>query len=183
MKSLQGHLLIASPDLLDANFLQAVVLMVRHTDEGALGLILNRPTSTTLKHALTQVSDTPCARGDVLRLGGPCQGSLMALHTQPLLMEIEVLPHIYFSAQASHLEELVATTDGCARFFVGFSGWGPGQLESELDAGSWRTMEATFEQIFQGDEQLWKNVTKQLLSTSLLTALKVKHVPKDPSHN
>jgi len=81
MKSLQGHLLIASPTLLDPNFRKSVVLLVQHNEEGAMGLVLNRPTETKLCEAWTQVAETDCASDASLNLGGPCEGPLMALHT------------------------------------------------------------------------------------------------------
>jgi len=183
MNSLKGHLLVASPDLVDPNFLKAVVLMVQHGDKGALGLVLNRPTNTTVKQALAQIGDTPCHRKELLRLGGPCQGSLMAVHTREALKEMEILPRVYFSADSDHLEQLVLTKGDPVRFFVGFAGWGPGQLEAELETGSWRTMTATAEHVFQGGSDLWEMVTKEITSSVLLSALKIKHVPQDPSMN
>ncbi|MFV2067035.1 MAG: YqgE/AlgH family protein [Pirellulales bacterium] len=184
MASLEGHLLIASPDLLDPNFVRTVLLIVRHDEEGALGLVLNRPTKTTLKEALREVHDTPCRRDDTLFLGGPCQGSLMALHGQPLLMEIEVLPTVFFSADSDHLEQLIAESNGETRFFVGFSGWAAGQLESELQTGSWRTAAARPEHIFSSShDSLWRTVSREIVSSVLLSALKIKHVPHDPSMN
>jgi putative transcriptional regulator len=183
MKSLQGHLLVASPDLLDPNFLKTVVLMVQHNDQGALGIILNRPTKTTVKEALEQINDTPCHREEVLGLGGPCQGALMAVHTEEPLKEIEVLPNVFFSAESEHLEQLVATDEGPICFFVGFAGWAPGQLEAELETGSWRTAVAKAELIFEGGLRLWEQVTKEITSSALRAALKIKHVPSDPSMN
>jgi putative transcriptional regulator len=183
MKSLRGHLLVASLDLVDPNFLKAVVLMVQHSEEGALGLVLNRPTNTTVKQALAQVSDTPCHCKELLGLGGPCQGSLMAVHTHELLKEIEILPNIYFSAESGNLQQLVVTTDNPVRFFVGFAGWGPGQLEAELETGSWRTTAARAEHIFDDGPNLWEQVTKQITSSALLSTLKIRHVPDDPSMN
>jgi putative transcriptional regulator len=184
MKSLKGHLLVAAPDLLDPNFLRTTVLMVQHNDEGALGLVLNRPTNTTVRQALEQVSDTPCERDDLLHLGGPCQGSLMAVHTYEFLKEIEVLPNVFFSAEADNLEKLVAMNDDDAmRFFVGFAGWAPGQLEAELKTGSWRTTAATATHIFHSEKDLWEQLTKQIASSALLSTLKIKHIPQDPSVN
>jgi putative transcriptional regulator len=183
MKSLQGHLLVASPDLLDPNFIKTVVLMVHHGDQGALGLILNRPTQTTVREALAQVNDTVCCRDEVLALGGPCQGSLMAVHTEEPLKEIEVLPNVFFSAESEHLEQLVANDKGPMRFFVGFAGWASGQLEAEMETGSWRTAVAKAELIFEDQTRLWEQITKEITRVSLRTTLKIKHVPDDPSLN
>ncbi len=185
MKSLQGRLLLASTDLVDPNFLRTAVLMIQHGPEGALGLILNRPTTTTVRDAVKHVSELNEVRQDaLLRLGGPCQGSLMAIHCQPLLKEVEVLPNVYFSAGADNLEKLLAMeTSDPMLFFVGFSGWAQGQLESELESGSWRVAEATGDDVFYHGKDLWEKMTRTLVSNEMLSALKIKHVPNDPSMN
>src|SRR5205814_2997514 len=82
MKSLQGQLLIASPKLFDPNFFRSVVLLVQHTENGALGLILNHPLEMTIANAWEQVSEMPCEATGVLHQGGPCDGPLMVLHTE-----------------------------------------------------------------------------------------------------
>ena len=80
MESLQSHLLIAAADLSEP-FAHSVVLLVRHNDEGALGLILNRRTNASLKETWARLSEVPCHRNEALYLGGPCEGPLVALHT------------------------------------------------------------------------------------------------------
>ena len=97
MTSLQAHLLIATPELADP-FNRSVVLLIRHNEEGALGLILNRRTSATLREAWSRLSEVPCHRDDSLFLGGPCEGPLVALHTNEFLLETEVMPGLYFCA-------------------------------------------------------------------------------------
>src|SRR5687768_5273835 len=92
MKSLQGQLLIASPKLFDPNFFRSVVLLVQHTDAGALGLVLNRPLEMTINDAWGQVSETPCDATGFLHQGGPCEGPLMVLHTDSALPELPVIP-------------------------------------------------------------------------------------------
>ena len=183
MNSLQGHLLVASSDLRDPNFFRSIVLVVRHSEEGALGLVLNRPTKAQIKQVWSEVSDTPCESPERLHLGGPVEGLLMALHTRPLLADLEIMPGVYYSGDPDHLRELVAETDFPVRFYVGYAGWSGGQLEHELDEGSWLTVPATFDLIFDIDEESWEKLTKEIASSVLLSALKIKHVPKDPSLN
>jgi putative transcriptional regulator len=183
MKSLQGHLLVASPDLVDPNFVKTVVLMVQHSQQGAFGLVLNRPTQTTLGKALEQVTSIPCPRHEILSLGGPCEGALMAVHMESMLRELEVIPNVYLSTASENLEQLIAMVDATARFFVGFSGWGPGQLEAELAGGSWRTVAASQEHIFSAPVDLWLDVTRKITRNALLSSLKIPHIPDDPSVN
>jgi putative transcriptional regulator len=183
MTSLQSHLLIASPALPEP-FDHAVVLLVRHNAEGALGLILNRRTSASLADAWTRVSDVPCHRDAAIFLGGPCDGPLVALHCDEFLLEIEVLPGLYFSAGKEKLETLVAQTDGRpVKFFAGYSGWSPGQLEHEIRRGSWSVMPATAEHVFAFEGELWRQTRRFVADTAWRLRLGIKHRPADLRHN
>ena len=73
MNSLQGHLLIAAKSLRDPNFLRTVLLMIEHNEDGAMGLVLNRPSRLSMKEAWSEVRDTPCPINDPLFHGGPCR--------------------------------------------------------------------------------------------------------------
>jgi putative transcriptional regulator len=183
MTSLRGHFLIASPELNDPNFRQAVVLMVQHGDDGALGLILNRPADTTIRQVWEKVSDEPCQRDQTLYVGGPCQGPLMAVHTADELSDEAVLPGVHFSAQPDNLVSLVGQAEGEIRFFIGFAGWSPGQLEAELEGGSWRVVPAKCEQVFAPPTDLWVLLMRQLTGSALVSMLRIKHVPGDLSNN
>ena len=179
MDSLQGHLLLASNELHDPNFFHTVVLLVRHNDEGALGLVLNRPLDVRLSQVWEQVSDGKPARDDVLHLGGPCEGPLMALHDEPTLGESEALPGLHFSTSRELLEQLVADTSRQVRFFAGFAGWSSGQLENELSEGSWLTMPATAAHVFDADADQWDKLTRELAGLQIIDALHIRHVPPD----
>jgi len=184
MDSLQGQLLIATSELVDPNFFHTVVLIVRHSEAGALGLVLNRRSKTTLREVWKQVRETDCQRDDCLELGGPCQGPLTALHTEARCSDSEVLPGLYFTGEPGSLEQLATGEEPSpARFFVGYAGWGAGQLEGELETGSWRVMPAEIEQILEYDPELWEQVTKQLVGQWMAKSLKLKHVPPDLSCN
>lgn len=185
MQSLAGHLLIASPYLVDPNFARTVVLMIHHSDEGAFGVVLNRPSDKTIQELWQEVSETPCQTEQHLHLGGPVSGPLIAIHTSRSLAEMEIVPGVFFSAQREHLEKLVAAPGETFRLFVGHSGWAGGQLENELRVGSWLTMPATLEYVFFDESELWKKTTKQIGESLLLSALKInaRRVPPDPSIN
>jgi putative transcriptional regulator len=183
VESLQGHFLIASHELRDPNFFHSVVLIVRHGEDGALGLVLNRPTQARIKQVWQQVSDTPCATEERLYVGGPVEGLLMAIHTQPLWADLEILPGVYYSGDPDHLKELVQQTEGAQRFFVGYAGWSEGQLEREMEEGSWLVLPATEESIFNLDDRSWERLMREVTSSSIVAALKIKHVPADPRLN
>jgi putative transcriptional regulator len=183
MSSLQGHLLVASPKLGDSNFFRSVVLLVRHNEEGAFGLVLNRPSNTRLREVWSNVSDTPCETEAHILHGGPCAGPLMALHTIEFLSESEVLPNLYFAAAKDKLEHLVLKPSETARFYAGYAGWTSGQLDAELREGAWFSAPAELEQAFWPADDLWEQLCRQLASTTKIAGIKVKHEPPDPSVN
>jgi len=183
-RSLQGQLLVASPKLLDPNFFRSVVLMVQHNDEGALGLILNRPLVVTIEEAWQQVSeDDPCAAEGSLHQGGPCPGPLMVLHADDRHADFEVVPGIFFSTDQDAIKDLVASNVGRMMFFVGYAGWTAGQLESELEDGGWLLSPATPDQIFGGDANLWEAAVRVITRTTLLPGVNPNVIPEDPSMN
>jgi len=185
MESLAGYFLVASPHLADPNFARSVVLLIHHSDEGAFGVVLNRPSGKPIKELWDEVSETPCCTEQHLHLGGPVSGPLIALHTDGNLSEMEVLPGLHFSAQREHLEKLIAQSEQRYRLFVGHSGWGGGQLENELREGSWLTVRATLEYVFHEESELWKLVARQIGESLIFDALKVdsRRIPPNPSVN
>jgi putative transcriptional regulator len=183
MDSLKGSFLVASPQLRDPNFVRTVVLLVHHSDDGAFGVVLNRPTESTIKELWEKVGQSPCESDQPVHLGGPVSGPLMAVHSDASLAEMEIVPGVYFAAQREHLEKLVQQHEHDFRFFVGHSGWGEGQLESELKEGAWLTIPATPEFVFYHEEDLWRKVKDTIGQTMLGDMLKLKHVPQDPSMN
>ncbi len=130
--SLEGQFLVASREMADPNFARSVVLLIRHDEEGAMGLVLNRPTKTTVAEAWRQVSEAPCPTEGLIHLGGPCRGPLMAIHGDAGLGEIEIVPGVYFCADPDNIEQVISGGHEPSRFFIGFAGWGPGQLEAEM---------------------------------------------------
>jgi putative transcriptional regulator len=181
MTSLQAHLLIATPDLAEP-FNRSVVLLVKHNEDGALGLILNRRTSAQLKEAWDNLSDVPCHRDASIFLGGPCEGPLVALHTHEFLLEIEVMPGLYFCAGKEKLETLAAQNedDGATvKFFAGYSGWAPGQLENEIARGSWSVMPAAPAHVFWHEDELWIRARRFVADSAWRSRLGIKGAPPD----
>jgi len=183
MDSLKGQLLVATPRLPDENFHRTVVLMVEHTDQGALGVVLNRPAQQTVKQLWDEVSEVECTSSRKINLGGPVSGPLLAVHTSRDLAELEILAGVFLAAQKHLLDQLVQQEQHRYRVFLGHSGWGGGQLESELAQGAWLVTPATKEYIFHEEENLWETVAKRIGDAILLESLHIKHVPQDPSMN
>jgi len=182
MQSLQGQFLIASRKLNDSNFFRTVVLLVQHREEGAMGLIVNRPLQTTVREAWEQVSDEACACQAPLHQGGPCEGPLMAIHNDDSLSELEIIPGVHFTTSRESIEDLVAQANGRSKFFIGYAGWSAGQLEAEIEEGSWLTAPVTLDQVY-GDEDGWESLSKTVSRAAAYPWLDPKLIPDDPSVN
>lgn len=183
MNSLQAHFLVASPYLADPNFNRSVVLMIKHDEDGAFGLLLNRPMNNTVREIMRLAGEEDCDCEDPIYYGGPVQGPLIALHTIEDQAEAEVFPGIYFSAHKDQLRAIMAERDRPFRIFSGYSGWGGGQLESELEVGGWLTAPATVELVFLGADEQWQQLTREISLDILPPDIKNKPLPDNPSLN
>jgi putative transcriptional regulator len=185
MRSLQGHLLIASQDLLDPNFARTVVLVAVHGEEGALGLIVNRETSMPLDQVWGQVSQSTCLREGNVRHGGPVAGTLMALHDLRPLANLVIADDLFVATELNAMELLAASNEGQGIFYVGHSGWGPGQLENELAEGSWLVLPAAPEFVFSDLDTLaaWNHAKTEFGRRQIQAVVPIKHVPDNPRLN
>jgi putative transcriptional regulator len=180
-ESLVGQLLLASPTLRDPNFERSVVLIGVHSDEGAMGVVLNRPSEVTVGEAAPQLEET-VDESELVFVGGPVQpGSIVFLaeFLDPEPAGVLVLGRIGFPAPDAELDELSRAT-GRVRVFAGFAGWGEGQLESEIADGDWIAHDALPEDVFtELPEQLWSSVLTRMGGSYALIA----RMPTDPSVN
>ncbi len=135
--SLSGSLLAAHPTLLDPNFARAVVLLTAHSEsDGALGVILNRPVERTLGQLKSEFDGSPMGRVPVY-LGGPVAPAELLLAAWSWDMEGGAF-RLHFGISAEALTEMLESEgDIVARAFLGYAGWGEGQLEGEIGANSW----------------------------------------------
>jgi putative transcriptional regulator len=172
-----GRLLVAHPLLGDPNFRRSVVLIVKHGPEGALGLVLNRPSELPAEELVSGLRGLAAAPG-VVHLGGPV-GASSAICLARLRRRLESgahgdrpgLGHLFGTVGAvdldSDLETLGEAVDG-VRLFAGYAGWGPGQLEEELDQGGWFVLERFDDDIFtRRPSELWKEVLRRQPRQSL----------------
>ena len=183
MENLQGRLLVAAPQLADPNFVRTVVLMVEHNDQGALGLVLNRPSDKTLKDLWEQLGLKTAADSRPVHVGGPVPGPLMVVHGVAELAEMEVLSSVFLSAKKAHIDQLVPQSSLTWKVFLGHSGWGAGQLERELSEGAWLTAAATPAEVFSADPELWEQVCKGIGTEFYRTCLGIRALPPDPQAN
>ena len=180
MESLKGQLLVAGPSLLDPNFRRTVVLVGEHTDEGALGVVLNRASEATVEDAVPELSAL-VDDDELVHVGGPVQPSaivVVADFADPEQAGALILDSVGFLPAEVDPETIGELRR--ARVFAGYAGWGPGQLDEELDEGSWIVAPALVEDVFTGDpEELWSDVLRRKGGPFEVLAL----MPPDPSAN
>jgi putative transcriptional regulator len=178
--SARGQLLIAGPGLLDPNFWRTVVLIVEHSDEGALGLVLNRPSETTVGEAVSEVEQL-LDLDDPLYVGGPVQPSaliVLAEFDQPDEAALIAFDDIGVLASGAQEDPSLSVRRG--RAFVGHAGWGPGQLDDEVDRGDWILEPALPDDAFtRTPADLWSTVLTRKGGSYALVA----RMPPDPSVN
>jgi putative transcriptional regulator len=162
--SLTGQLLIAAPHQVDY-FRRTVVLVLAHTDEGAMGVVLNRPTDTAVAEAVPDLADL-AGEDALVHAGGPVDpGAVLALG------DVDGTP------------ELIAPEDTAAdlrrvRVFAGYAGWAPGQLDGEIEEEAWITAPAAPDDPF-AESDLWPAVLQRKGGGYALMAT----MPVDPSLN
>ncbi len=183
MESLAGQFLIASPHLPDPNFYRSVVLMIQHNEEGAFGVILNRPTDKTAGEVWELFSDEPCSPEQPIYLGGPVAGPLIALHTESASSEAQILRGVHLTTDRSNLATLICRGAEPLRLFVGYAGWGAEQLEGELEVGGWLTLPANRQDVFSDHNTIWNRVASRIGLDILSPTIRRHPVPDDPSVN
>jgi len=181
--SLAGHFLVASRYLRDPNFVHSVVLMIHHDHQGAMGVVINRPSDKTVQEVWEIIGNDPCDREDLIYVGGPVPGPLVALHAEEEFADAEVLPDLYCSTNRDALDRLVRETEVRLKLCSGNAGWASGQLESELEAGGWLSTKATIEEVFAEYDSIWKSVTQRIGLQIMAPDIDSDHMPPDPSLN
>ena len=179
MESLQGKLLVSSPSLIDPNFRKTVVLIAHHDGDGAMGLVLSRPSDVAAVDAVPSLEALPGARDPVF-VGGPVQpDAFMVLAEFDDVAEAAapIMDGLGFMPADSEPEDLSIRR---MRLFAGYSGWGVGQLEAELAEDSWIVVDAVPDDAFADDpDELWRTVVHRKGGAFGL----MENMPYDPGLN
>jgi putative transcriptional regulator len=182
-ESLRGRLLVATPELEDPNFRRTVVVVLEHGPDGALGLVLNRPTDTTLAGALPQWADVGAAPA-VVFVGGPVQPeAAIGLARGNAGGEPDGFAPLFDELGTVDLDrqpgDVVPHVDA-VRVYVGYAGWGPGQLDGELEADGWYVVDLERGDLWSSRPgELWRSVLRRQRGPLRLVA----SFPEDPSQN
>jgi putative AlgH/UPF0301 family transcriptional regulator len=162
-----GRLLVASRDLDDPNFAQAVVLLLQYSDDrGAMGLIVNRRTDVPISRVLEDLKEAK-NRTDAVYVGGPVElESVLALlraASKPGDAK-RVFGDVYLMSSKELLEKTLASSVDANAFhvYLGYAGWGPGQLEHEVEVGAWHIMPAEAGEVFHSDpDSVWPRLIRR----------------------
>jgi len=165
IKPEKGRLLISEPFLPDPNFERTVVLLCEHNDEGSFGFVLNKPSILKVSEVMEELTEME----NLVYVGGPVQqDTLHFIHRNASLENaVEIVDKIYWGGAFENLMILleskqINSTD--IRFFLGYSGWGPGQLDAELDQDSWIVCDYVTDQLLfdTGPDVMWRKALENM---------------------
>ncbi|HMM11596.1 MAG TPA: YqgE/AlgH family protein [Bacteroidales bacterium] len=165
LKPRGGRVLIAEPLLDEFYFGRSVVLLIEHNEEGSFGLLMNKPSGMMLNEL---VSDMPEFRSVVMH-GGPVQtDNLYFVHTlgNEVPDSVEIVRGLYWGGDLETIKEMMLlglVNDSQLRFFLGYSGWAPGQLEQELKRNSWVVSETSVRSLIHiKPERMWQHFLQRM---------------------
>jgi putative transcriptional regulator len=158
-------ILVAHPAFRDLEYRQTVLIAAPAPNGGHVGVILNRPTRRSLGSLFPEHEPSKKVAEPVY-YGGPfSRGALVALvrgDEAPGAGSVLLMKNLYLAFRANTIDHVIETTPNEARYFVGYVGWRPGELRSEIDRGLWSVSNADLEVIFRKDtEGLWEELFQQ----------------------
>jgi putative transcriptional regulator len=164
----KGKFLVASRRLGDPNFRETVVLLIEYGLDGAMGLVINRPSDVKLSTVFPDIKELK-QRKDTIYVGGPVAANQMLLligSTKTPEQSSQVTDDVYISSSWSVLARLMkkkATKDERFRLFAGYAGWAPSQLDFERTRGDWHVLKADAETVFaQNPSELWPELIRRV---------------------
>ena len=181
IKPKQGSILISEPSLRDFYFRQSVILLAEHNEEGTFGVIINKPIEARLKDIIRGFSFYTMP----VYLGGPVKtDSIFFIHTRDdIEQSLPIMQGLYWGGDLDAIREMLRSkvmSPREIRFFVGYSGWSPNQLDRELKEKSWVLSQTTVKEIINDHpEKLWSNYLKNMGKDYAIWA----NFPADPTFN
>jgi putative transcriptional regulator len=181
IKPQQGVILISEPSLRDFYFRQSVVLLAEHNEEGSFGIIINKPIETRVNEILKDFPDLDLP----VYLGGPVKtDSIFYIHTKENVENsMKIIDGLYWGGDIETIKEMLSMKmihEDEIRFFIGYSGWNPNQLDREIREKSWVLSHTSIHEIInKHPENLWSGHLKSMGSEYAIWA----NFPADPSYN
>jgi putative transcriptional regulator len=181
-KPQKGQVLLAEPFLNDPYFRRTVIFLCEHNTEGSFGFVLNNYIDVDLEQIMENM---PSFQGRI-SIGGPVRNSnLYYLHTlgETIDESVEIIPGVFMGGNFDTLKKMLITgkiDKDQVRFFVGYSGWSPEQLENEIKSNSWFVTSVPKEVVMNSEvNDLWKTIMKSMGRKGQMLA----NMPEDPSLN
>jgi putative transcriptional regulator len=177
----QGRILISEPLLSDTYFKRSVVLITEYSDKGAIGFVLNKTLDMPLAEMLVGFPNFKTTIG----IGGPVEkDTIHFLHSlgEMIPNSIHVADDIYWGGDFDTLKELISTgivTSGQVRFFLGYSGWSPNQLDNEIKENAWLVTKIESSKIMSADKDFWKKTLDKLGEKYKVWS----NIPENPAMN
>ena len=181
LKPRQGIILISEPSLRDFYFRQSVILLAEHDEEGTFGIIINKPIETRLNEVLKDFTDLDIP----VYLGGPVKtDSIFFIHTKENVdKSLKIIDGLYWGGDIDVIREMLEMKmikENEIRFFIGYAGWNPKQLEREISEKSWVLSHTTVDEVInRHPEKLWPGYLRSMGSDYAIWA----NFPADPSFN
>lgn len=162
----KAKFLVASPHLRDPNFFKTVVLMIRHDQYGALGLVINRPSDVRISEVFPENEEVK-ERNDTLFIGGPVAVNrfmfLLRADSQPTDSH-RVFEDIFVSSSEEAFRQMIQQKRKELRIYAGHAGWAPGQLDAEISRGDWQVLPPDREFIFNKEpSEIWPELIRRCL--------------------
>ncbi len=161
--NLSGSLLVAAPDWQDKVFAQTVCLVVHHSSQRAIGVVLNRHLPVPAKQLLQKLAgessgEQTLPAGAAIHFGGPQAGPVVAMHNRQELAEFTSAEGVYLAAQIQNLQQLVAspTSDSQVKIIVGQADWAAGELDRQFTQGKWLPLPVSAGLVFADDSHMWR---------------------------
>jgi putative transcriptional regulator len=181
IKPKEGIILISEPSLRDFYFRQSVVLLAEHNEEGTFGIIINKPIETRLNDVL---KDFPEFNAPIF-LGGPVKtDNIFFIHTKDHVEDsLKIMDGLYWGGDLERIKEMMENnqiTENEIRFFAGYAGWNPNQLDQEIGEKSWVLSHTNVKEVInKHPEKLWSNYLKHMGQEYAIWA----NFPADPTYN
>lgn len=156
--NLTGNLLVAAPHWQHEIFGRTVCLVVHHSSQGAIGVLLNRHLKLPTSELWEKLSGgNPVNFQSAIHFGGPQAGPVVAVHNRQELAEFTSAEGVYFAAQIDNLQRLVASSkeNSQVKIFVGQADWGSGELDREFAEGKWLPLPVSSSLVFADDSEMW----------------------------
>jgi putative transcriptional regulator len=165
--SLAPSLLLSMPQMNDPNFERTVVLLCQHTAEGAFGLVVNRPVTTTARVVAADRPQQGTEHELEVWIGGPVEPERSWILLNDAAGDgraVRVCEGVFLSTSAGVLQRIIDhSADPRTRLIAGYAGWGPGQLDAEIAASAWLSMDVQLDVLFDTPaDQMWDTAIRRL---------------------